>query len=92
MKENLIKIIRACTIISAVLTVVLGIGDFVFQHILNTALGKETSSVGIIGGADGPTAVFIATKSSEFSLVLVFCILTLIGLLLQIVLKKRNSN
>jgi len=37
------------------------ISTFVFALCL-VGCSKETTSVGIIGGADGPTAVFVASK------------------------------
>lgn len=52
---------------------------------------KEASAVGIIGGADGPTAVFLASKHPVNSYVTIglvglFCIV--LGLILM---KKNNA-
>lgn len=47
---------------------------------------KEASAIGIIGGADGPTAVFLASKSSSNSYMaigLVGLIFILVGLVLM---------
>ncbi len=51
---------------------------------------KEASAVGIIGGADGPTAVFLASKHPVNSYVAIglvglFCIV------LGLILMKKNS-
>lgn len=39
---------------------------------------KEASAIGIIGGADGPTAIFIAGKISPVQILIFISLLTLI--------------
>ena len=48
-------------------------------------------SIGVIGGADGPTAIFVAS-AVNWLLVGVVGIVILAGVILAIVLKKRHSQ
>ena len=86
-KDKFIKITKVCTIISAGITLIFSVGDIVLRYILN--INKET--IGIIGGSDGPTTVFTTSSISQFTLAAFFGILTVIGLVVQVVLKKSND-
>lgn len=94
-KDKIFKVIIVCTIICAVITVVLSIGDFVLGHILNIILEGEVmpdaggSSIGIIGGSDGPTAIFATTSPANPTFAVVFGALTVVGIVLQLILKKK---
>jgi len=71
-------------IVIAIICIVLG---FIIYSLLT-----PPAAIGVIGGADGPTSVFLATKtvSSSFDTVLfVGAILVVIGIGLIIGLKKR---
>ncbi len=50
-KKKLIKVIIAVAVVVAVVAVAIVIAESVWLH---------NNSVGIIGGADGPTAVFVS--------------------------------
>jgi Na+-transporting methylmalonyl-CoA/oxaloacetate decarboxylase beta subunit len=52
--------------------------------------GKSASSIGVIGGADGPTAVFVAIKPS-LSLWIIggVAVLLLLGLVIHRLRKKK---
>ena len=54
-------------------------------------LPKETATIGIIGGADGPTAIFVASKLSpnlsHFLLILGF----IVGVVGFFILRKQNK-
>ena len=54
-------------------------------------LPKETATIGIIGGADGPTAIFVTSKLfpnlSHFLLILGF----FIGVVGFLILRKQNK-
>lgn len=56
-KINLTKIVMIFTIISTVITLV-SVGFTLLMR------RPEASSIGIIGGADGPTAVYVASQLS----------------------------
>lgn len=53
---------------------------------------SDAAAVGIIGGADGPTAIYIATKNSWWDIVvpIVVVILIIIGLIIYFKKRKRK--
>ena len=68
---------------------------FVSSFIFVLCLGgcsKEASSVGIIGGADGPTAVFLTSQihwMSVCKLILVILVVILIAVIVYLIKKKK---
>ena len=84
------KVIKTITIISLIITVISGIFNFVVPLIklnqFNTNLASA-SSVGIIGGADGPTSVFIATKTPYYIILIIFGVISVIGIIYLLVHK-----
>ncbi len=93
-KAKILKMIKICTIICAAITVVASFGDFILVHILNLMHNSEVisgtagSSIGIIGGADGPTAIYITSGSASPPYAIIFGILTILGIGLQLFIKK----
>ena len=62
-----------------------------FKNIIGAAVAffsKDTAAVSVIGGADGPTSVFLAGKISHMTIVGI-CVLILIFLM---IMKRRNKN
>lgn len=84
------KVIKSITIISLIITLVSGLVNFVASLIkfnkfdMNLAAG---SSVGIIGGADGPTSVFIASKTPYNIITIIFGVISIIGIIYLLVHK-----
>lgn len=54
---------------------------------------KQSASIGIIGGADGPTSILVAGKlgGSIFDGLAAAGILLLLGIVIYIIKKKRNQ-
>lgn len=50
------------------------------------------SSIGIIGGADGPTAIMVANGSSFFLFIALAVAAIAVIIILIILLKRRNKN
>lgn len=88
-KEIILKITKICTIVCAVITLISFVGDFIMKHILVINNSKEASSIGIIGGADGPTTIFLASSGS-YSINGMFGILTVIGIIIYMYLKNKT--
>lgn len=80
---------RKTNIVVAVFTVICGIISLVsafFKPLLTLYLAnksnidiKNAASVGIIGGADGPTAIFISDQGKSSWFTVVFALLTILG-------------
>jgi|GEM_PF-1366849 len=51
---------------------------------------KEASAIGIIGGADGPTAIFLASKQPVGSYVAIGAV-GLICIVIGLILMRKNS-
>ncbi|TAH63656.1 MAG: hypothetical protein EWM50_01945 [Gottschalkiaceae bacterium] len=49
---------------------------------------NNASSIGIIGGADGPTAIFIASQPSFNLAIGIFSLLTIAGIIYLFIVKR----
>lgn len=67
--------------------------NFLMPMYLSYRLNKEvssSSSIGIIGGADGPTTIYLASQSSTYLFTVVFALLSIVGILYLFFAKKAN--
>lgn len=82
------KYIKIATLISACLWLIT-----MFPQVFTAILFKKekAAAIGIIGGADGPTAIFLTSKVHIAILPILFFILTVIGCLRLVVIKKKNN-
>lgn len=83
-------------IITAVLAALAGIG-FLFTKLILQIDPRQASSIGIIGGADGPTAVFVASKTvPNFLLTLLLygakAVVTIGAIIHTLSRRRRNKN
>ena len=90
-KQRLRKSISIFTAIAIVMTII-SIG---FNYLLPRYLAyklnfkaDEASSIGIIGGADGPTSIFLAAGQSSFYFNIIFLLLSIVGILYLIITRK----
>lgn len=83
-KLGLRKVVTLFTIIAIVMTII-SIGfNFVLPMYLSYKLNNEVdkaSSIGIIGGADGPTAIYVTGKLSPYAFADIFLLLAIGGVL-----------
>ncbi|MBU5427587.1 sodium ion-translocating decarboxylase subunit beta [Tissierella pigra] len=83
-KQGLQKVVTIITIISIVITIIsLGFNLILPKYLaykLNGELGT-VSSIGIIGGADGPTAVYITSQLSPYISTYIFLLVSIVGIL-----------
>ena len=88
------KVIKIITIISLIITAISGLVNFAVplikfnQFNMNLA---SASSVGVIGGADGPTSVFIATKTPYHIITIIFGVISVIGVIYMLVHKYHKK-
>ena len=82
------KVIKTITIISFIITTISGLVSFIVPLIkfnqFNMNLASH-SSVGVIGGADGPTSVFIAVKTPYPIITIIFGVISVIGIIYMLV-------
>lgn len=65
------KVLKSIMITTGLLGLSVAFSDFIFKIYLKNRLNmdfstREASSVAIIGGADGPTAIFLAARPHSF--------------------------
>ena len=58
---------------------------------VGASLNTTASSVGIIGGADGPTVVFVTTKSAPLQAYILPVAMVIIGIVGYTRLRKKNG-
>lgn len=51
---------------------------------------KDASTIGIIGGADGPTAIYLSNSKSFPLISVIFMSLTIIGIMYLLFTKKKS--
>ena len=66
MKRKLLQIVLIVNTIALVIYYVP-----VLQSIFNITVGSDAGAIGIIGGVDGPTAIFISVKNKLVSVILI---------------------
>lgn len=91
-----LKLIKVFTYINGVITVLLGL-MYVFKRFMLFKMleisNDNASSVAVIGGADGPTAIFLTTNQGGISLeilILIFGVITTVLFLLDKKVKKGS--
>lgn len=92
--KKLARIVRVLTIICALITLLSvfykSLLKLYFSYKFNTDI-KDASAVGIIGGSDGPTEIFIGSQSTTHWVPIIFAILTVLGVVYLIVDRRRDK-
>ena len=95
-RKRIARVVTILTVITAVITIVSAAYEFLLPMFLSFALhfdAREASSIGIIGGADGPTAIYITGHPPMRVITAVFASLTAAGILYRrFLLKGGNQN
>ncbi|WP_352420657.1 sodium ion-translocating decarboxylase subunit beta [Proteiniborus sp.] len=90
-KRKLIKIVAIFTAITGIVTVI-GLGfEYLLPIFLSFKLKREinhASSIGIIGGADGPTSIFLASQPSPHLFTGIFAFLTIVGVSVILIIRR----
>ncbi|MGE4283897.1 MAG: sodium ion-translocating decarboxylase subunit beta [Clostridia bacterium] len=90
-KTRLIKSVTILTIITTVITLVSAAFDFLMSRYLSHKFhmdASNASSIGIIGGADGPTAIFVTGKASLHLITIIFGLFSIAGIVYRIFTRK----
>lgn len=90
------KGITIFTIIFGIVALISGFFSFILPHHLSFVVNKtanDAGSVGVIGGADGPTAIFLSGSTSFHWFFAISALLTVLGITYIITTKhKKNHN
>ncbi len=90
-KRKITKVVTIFTIIIGLMTIMRLGFDFLLPMYLSFKLNKDinhASSIGIIGGADGPTSIFIASQPSSHLITSIFALLAIAGIVVLFFLKR----
>lgn len=94
-KAGLTKVVAALTIVCALITIASIFFSFIlplyFSYKFNRDI-KNASSIGIIGGADGPTAIYLSGGGSSNLITVIFASLTFLGVVYLVIAKKRKRG
>lgn len=68
-KSTKLKFLKFGMFVSGTLTIIIAMSDFILKQFIKLAFkvdisGNEAASIGIIGGADGPTSIFLTSSHS----------------------------
>jgi len=90
-KERVVGII---TIISAIVTLVSELFYFILPFILSHSFqltSGKPGSIGIIGGVDGPTAIYVAHQPSLHLFTIIAAMITIAGIAYLFIKRKQNN-
>jgi Na+-transporting methylmalonyl-CoA/oxaloacetate decarboxylase beta subunit len=93
MKKQVSIIITTLTVICALAALVSAFSGPLLSLYLSNKFSidtKDASSIGIIGGADGPTAIFVSGHNNSQWFTAVFALLTILGVIY--LLKTKHSK
>lgn len=85
------KVITVLTIITALIALVSASFSYILRMYVSHRFNIDTNSaasIGIIGGSDGPTAIFVSGMPSSSSITIVFGLLSIIGIAYLISMRK----
>lgn len=95
-KSIKVKVIAIFTVLCALIALISAFFNFLLPLYLSYKFNIDTrgaGSIGIIGGADGPTAIFVSGQISPHWFTTAFVLLTLLGIMYLVVAKyKKNQN
>ena len=77
-----------------IMLIVLGIVSMFSIFLFVFSNMNKVSSIGIIGGADGPTSILLAEKSGNSKLLYVGTVILILTLIIIsiVAMKKKNNN
>lgn len=94
-KKRIKKVVITLTVICVVTTIINIVYNFLLPMYLfykmHTDL-RDANSIGIIGGADGPTAIFVANSSSSNLFGIIIALPTIVGIAYLILSKRKEDN
>jgi Na+-transporting methylmalonyl-CoA/oxaloacetate decarboxylase beta subunit len=90
------KIIIALTVATSIITIISASWKFIMrlyiQYRFQIDTDNSASSIGIIGGADGPTSIFISGYPYSGIFTIIFALLSVAGVVYLLVIRKVNHR
>ncbi|MBU5313842.1 sodium ion-translocating decarboxylase subunit beta [Tissierella carlieri] len=89
--KGLRKVVTIFTVIAMAMTIIsISFNSLLTMYLsykLNNEVGK-VSSIGIIGGADGPTAIYLTSQPHPYLFTVIFLLLSIAGALYLFFIRK----
>lgn len=88
------KVVGIITIISAIAALISEIFYFILPILLSHSFqptSDKPNSIGIIGGADGPTTIYIAHQPSLHLFTIIAAMITVAGIAYLFIKRKQNN-
>lgn len=88
------KVVTIFTITTTIIALISASFNFLLPMCISYIFRKEVreaSSIGIIGGADGPTAIFLAKQTSSHFITIIFSVLSIVGVLYLFFARKATK-
>lgn len=88
------KLIFALTTINIIITLISVFSNYIIRIFLSYKLNSEAAragTIGIIGGADGPTAIFISSNPSPYIITVISALLSIAGII-YLVFSRRAGE
>jgi len=87
-KAKLRKLVRILVIISIIFVSLYFLFPMYISYKFNREVEKD-ATIGIIGGADGPTAIYLGSQASSYIIPFIFILLIIAGVLYLYFTKKQ---
>jgi len=94
-KSLKIRVITILTIVCALIAFISAFSNSLLSLYLSYKFNMDTrnaSSIGIIGGADGPTAIFVSGQISSQWFTAIFTLLTILGIVYLVIARYKKSH
>jgi len=95
MKKKKNKVIIIVTIICGLATMINVAYIYLLPLLLSFLFQKDLSdavTIGIIGGADGPTAIYVACPYNLHLITVILALITILGIAYLIIAKRKSAE
>lgn len=90
------KTIIALTVFTTIIAIISASWKFIMRMYIQYRFQIDTdnsaSSIGIIGSADGPTAIFLSSSQYTNAITIIFTLLSAVGIIYLLVTKKLHRS
>lgn len=90
------RIIMIITIVTSIITIVSVSWEFIIrmylQYRFQITTDNNASSIGIIGGADGPTSIYLSGSPYSSIITIIFALLSALAIIFLVVTRKEKTK
>jgi Na+-transporting methylmalonyl-CoA/oxaloacetate decarboxylase beta subunit len=93
-KSKFTKVVTIVTFVATIITFISVVVSFLIPLCLSYKYHPDSSkvtSIGVIGGADGPTAIFVTNQLYPYLITFIFALISMVGIVYLILAKKATK-